>query len=990
MRCVFGILFLAVLIQSKLHGYHRVKRGVDAETIELICARRPDLPYCQASNDRRRFPDVTSIAGKSPIAFGKSTGNDAKFEIPGIGTLGLGQVNTDIAKFIPDGATGTANGGRFDLDGHKLEYMDSESATGSVKGKRGRLHIAGIGTFDVSKQAERGTGLSQIFEQFMPFQSSDDNIGRQFEATPDPLSQQNFPEFRGNSPIGPTASPLVYNLIPSQSTSFPSSQASTSAPKLISTLNEKDSSKKVVLHGAKTLSEEEDFPPKKKNSDEGFIEQESSVPSSARPLPLNPVQVQRSVSLRDLGLSKEEISKICAKFTVQAAKHCYGTQIEKEYIDRCRGYMADCADYISDRKPLGAIANAFSSSVGVTYYNWGVNGIPYYAINEEGGISNGHNGKADFGSWGGGYSENVGVRDFWTQTGEFGGNWYEGTYGHKTGWRVPIAQQFGVEGGQGSQVYIPVKEGDLGKPLGFSRGFFVGPYVGTAEKVGVDWLNGAFTARVRLSLVALMKINNLCSTVSRRFFASSVVPKRAPYAVLSNRDVTFFENTVGKGNVRTEELEDYNIDWMKWYKGQSKCVVSPSSSEEVSAILKHCYDNKLAVVPQSGNTGMVGGSVAVYDEVVLSLKRLNRHYEFNSVTGILQCDAGFILEELDERLRTEGFMMPLDLGAKGSCLVGGNIATCAGGIRLLRYGNLHANVLGLRVVLPDEQGSVVNFGSQLQKDNTGLHMHHMFIGSEGQLGVITRASILCPPAPTSVISAMIGVQSFSGCCAILRDARRFLGEILSSFEVMDAATMYCLEENEQLHNVLSSTPRFNLLIETSGSDKDHDEEKVQRFLEYVMENEMAVDGVLAANKQESAFMWKLRETAPLAITKDGYVYKFDVSLPLEHFYELTEVVRERCGNKVHRVVTYGHMGDGNSHLNITAKQASEEVDKLLYPFIFDWVVAHGGSISAEHGVGQMKRDYVSLGKSKRIGELTRAMKPIFDPRGILSPYKMVV
>ncbi|TMS34446.1 hypothetical protein L596_002038 [Steinernema carpocapsae] len=503
MRCIFGILFLAVLIQSKLHGYSRWKRGVDAETIELICDRRPDLPYCLHANDRRRFPFTTStITGKSPIAFGKSTGNDAKFDIPGIGTLGLGQVNTDVAKFIPEGASGTANGGRFDLDGHKLEYMDSESATGSVKGKRGRLSIAGIGTFDVSKQAERGSGFSQLFEQLLPFQAVDGSVGREFEATPDPLSQQKFPEFRGNYAISATQPPSIYNLIsrPSTAPVAPTLVSSTEPTHLSS---ERKSSE--VVHGAKTLSEEEDLPPKKNSdTDEGFIEQDSKEigppRDNTRPVPLSPVQIQRTVSLKDLGLSKEEVKRICAKFTVQAAKHCYGTEIKKEYLDRCRSYMADCGDYIAERKPLGAIANAYSSSVGVTYYNWGINGIPYYAINEEGGISNGHNGKADFGSWGGGYSENVGVRDFWTQTGEFGGNWYEGTYGHKTGWRVPIAQQFGAEGGQGSQVYIPVKEGDLGKPMGFSRGFFVGPYVGTAEKVGVDWLNGAVSQSQGIAL----------------------------------------------------------------------------------------------------------------------------------------------------------------------------------------------------------------------------------------------------------------------------------------------------------------------------------------------------------------------------------------------------------------------------------------------------------------------------------------------------------
>jgi FAD/FMN-containing dehydrogenase len=252
-------------------------------------------------------------------------------------------------------------------------------------------------------------------------------------------------------------------------------------------------------------------------------------------------------------------------------------------------------------------------------------------------------------------------------------------------------------------------------------------------------------------------MTRLILNLARRF-ATKVVPltasshshlKRHDYKQLDDSDITFFRSVLDAPSALSQsDLESFNTDWMRKYRGQSSLVLKPSTTSQVSKILAYCNEHKLAVVPQGGNTGLVGGGVPVFDEIIISTQRMNNIHSFDDVSGVVTCESGVILEELDKFLAEKGFMTPLDLGAKGSCHIGGNVATNAGGLRLLRYGSLHGTVLGVEAVLPD--GTVLDNLSTLRKDNTGLDLKQLFIGSEGTLGLITAVSILTPRRPSSV------------------------------------------------------------------------------------------------------------------------------------------------------------------------------------------------------------------------------------------------
>ncbi|XP_064341456.1 D-2-hydroxyglutarate dehydrogenase, mitochondrial isoform X2 [Camelus dromedarius] len=418
--------------------------------------------------------------------------------------------------------------------------------------------------------------------------------------------------------------------------------------------------------------------------------------------------------------------------------------------------------------------------------------------------------------------------------------------------------------------------------------------------------------------------------------------------------------------------------------GSSKVLLRPRTSQEVAHILRYCHERNLAVSPQGGNTGMVGGSVPVFDEIILSTTLMNQVMSFHDVSGVLVCQAGCILEELGRYVEERGFLMPLDLGAKGSCHIGGNVATNAGGLRFLRYGSLRGTVLGLEVVLAD--GTILNCLTSLRKDNTGYDLKQLFIGSEGTLGVITAVSILCPPKPSAVNVAFLGCPGFAEVLQTFSTCRQKLGEILSAFEFMDAECMKLVELHLRLASPVRESP-FYVLIETSGSGAGHDAEKLSDFLEQVLGSGLVTDGTLATDQRRIKMLWSLRERITEALSRDGYVYKYDLSLPVERLYDLVSDLRARLGPRAKHVVGYGHLGDGNLHLNVTAEAFDVSLLGALEPYVYEWTARQRGSVSAEHGLGFKKRDVLCYSKPPEALQLMQQLKALLDPKGILNPYK---
>ncbi|XP_030312172.1 D-2-hydroxyglutarate dehydrogenase, mitochondrial [Calypte anna] len=463
--------------------------------------------------------------------------------------------------------------------------------------------------------------------------------------------------------------------------------------------------------------------------------------------------------------------------------------------------------------------------------------------------------------------------------------------------------------------------------------------------------------------------------------------RRAPFSPLSDTDVAFFERLMpGRAVTDPEELKPFNVDWLKSLRGCSKLMLKPQTTAEVSQVLRYCHERNLAVTPQGGNTGLVGGSIPVFDEIILSTALMNRIISFDKVSGILVCQAGCVLEKLSESLEQQGFVMPLDLGAKGSCHIGGNVATNAGGLRLLRYGSLRGTVLGMEVVLAD--GSALDCLTSLRKDNTGYDLKQLFIGSEGTLGVITAVSILCPQKPRAVNLAFLGCQSFDKVLETFTTCRAMLGEILSAYEFMDEKCMELVEKHLKLSSPVTGSP-FYVLIETSGSNSTHDEEKLNSFLGQAMTSGLVTDGTVATDDKKIKTLWSLRERITEALTHDGCVYKYDISLPVGKLYELVTDMRARLGQSAKNVVGYGHLGDGNLHLNITAESYSHSLLAAIEPFVYQWTARHKGSISAEHGLGFKKKQFLEYSKPREAVVLMQRFKAMFDPKGILNPYKVL-
>ncbi|VVC45617.1 Hypothetical protein CINCED_3A015335 [Cinara cedri] len=466
--------------------------------------------------------------------------------------------------------------------------------------------------------------------------------------------------------------------------------------------------------------------------------------------------------------------------------------------------------------------------------------------------------------------------------------------------------------------------------------------------------------------------------------------ERGEYGRVTDDDVRHFRSLLGEPNVVTgaQNVGPYNVDYLKHVPGNTELVLKPRTTEDVSEILKYCSGRRLAVCPQAGNTGVSGGGVALFDEVVVSTQRMNSIINFDPVSGVLVCQAGCVLESLMEHLESHGHMMPLDLGSKGSCQIGGNLSTNAGGIRVIRYGTLQGCVLGLEAVMAD--GTIVDCLNTMRKDNTGYHLKHLFIGSEGTLGVITKAAILCPNLPKYVNVAFIGLDSYDKVLKLFSVARAEFGETLSSFELMDNATVTCVENSLHLRCPIANDRPFYVLVELASS-RPTAGRHMENVLAKALEDSLIADAATTDQTSGINKMWKIRETAIEGLLKLGHVYSFDISLPLDRFYEIVELTRERLKNvaECKAVSGFGHIGDGNLHLNVVTTGSDERLTRLIEPFVYGWTRDCLGSVSAEHGIGLTKTDYLEHTKSPEAVRLMRSLKKTMDPGCILNPYKVI-
>lgn len=437
-----------------------------------------------------------------------------------------------------------------------------------------------------------------------------------------------------------------------------------------------------------------------------------------------------------------------------------------------------------------------------------------------------------------------------------------------------------------------------------------------------------------------------------------------------------------------DSLTEYGTDRTRVHAPQPSCVVFPRSTEEVARILTICDRHSISVVPSGGRTGLAGGAVAARGELVLSMEKMRRIEAVDEVGMTVHVEAGAITEAVHEAVAEHGLIWPVDFASKGSSQIGGNIATNAGGVKVIRYGLTRNWVLGLTVV--KASGEVLKLDGALEKNNTGVDLRQLFIGSEGTLGVITEATLKLTPAPGHLDVFFFALDSLG---AILRlfQAARTGPFVVSAFEMLTERCLARLERHRGLRSPLEESAGYYVLLEVEASDRD----ALEAWMLSILEAELVLDGTLAADGRQARALWELREDISESLAMTGTPHKNDVALPIASLptfcEELGAVFEERYPGW--EICLFGHIGDGNLHINVMKPDAMDGqafLDKVhgADEAIFDLVRAHRGSISAEHGIGLLKREWLGYTRSPAEIELMRAMKRVLDPSGILNPGKL--
>jgi len=470
---------------------------------------------------------------------------------------------------------------------------------------------------------------------------------------------------------------------------------------------------------------------------------------------------------------------------------------------------------------------------------------------------------------------------------------------------------------------------------------------------------------------------------------------------MSGRDLLErFAGIVGAAHVVADAREAgaYATDWRKRYVGAPLAVVRPASTAEVAAIVKACAETRTSIVPQGGNTGLCGGATpdASGKQVIISLGRMNRIRAIDPANNTMTVEAGCILANIQHAADEADRLFPLSLAAEGTCAIGGNLSTNAGGVQVLRYGNTRELVLGLEVVLPS--GEIWDGLRGLRKDNTGYDLKHLFVGAEGTLGIITAAVLKLFPKPRAQATAVAALATPCDALKLLAHVQAHCGDRLTAFELISAICIELVRKHfpRVPAPFAASYPQYALieLSDTQGGTAVG--EMLEATLADAIESGLALDAVVAASVEQAKNLWALRENVSEAQAAEGRNVKHDISIPISRIGDFIEVTDAKLAAAFPgvRMVTFGHLGDGNLHYNVTHPEGGDEAAFIartdeVNRVVHDSVAAFGGSISAEHGIGQYKRDELVRYKSPVEIDLMRAVKRAIDPLGLMNPGKVL-
>ena len=461
------------------------------------------------------------------------------------------------------------------------------------------------------------------------------------------------------------------------------------------------------------------------------------------------------------------------------------------------------------------------------------------------------------------------------------------------------------------------------------------------------------------------------------------------------------QQIIGIQNVLISDLDKkpFLIDWSKRYSGKAIAVLKPKTTEEVSALVRLCNQENIAITPQGGNTGLCGAATPRLhgNSVVISTTRLNAIREIDLDNSTITVEAGTILSQVQDAALNANMLFPLSLAAEGSCTIGGNLGTNAGGVQVLRYGNMRDLTLGLEVVTPS--GDILHGLRGLRKDNTGYSLKDLYIGSEGTLGIITAATLKLFPLSQSKATSLVAIKNIESAIKLIKLARKRCNADLTAFELISTRALSLVESKaKNWESTFSAKSGWTILLEFSSmEDSERSRSQLEILLTEAFELELIDDAIIANSIQQSKDLWSIRESIPEAQLKLGTIIKHDISVPISKiadFVKDTEVkINARWPDT--QTIIFGHVGDGNLHYNLAPLAADmssnimESKRQAINELVHNQVYLYSGSFSAEHGIGQAKREELPLRKDSVEIELMRTIKKALDPKNLMNPEKVL-